>query len=179
MSASLRRREDLLSLVPTVVLQALAVVAIDFDRRHDHPAAGRLVLATAVAVIGSLLANAALVAIGTTVFPATKGFVHFEFSDYGRLTVLGVVLACASWPIVSRISSVPRWVFFRLAVAVTLVLWLPDVWILIHGEPPDAVLVLMLMHLAVALVTYPTLVHVAPIRQWSDGLVGRSLPLWI
>ena len=179
MSASVRPREDLLTLVPDVVLQALAVLAIDFDPRHDHPAAGRLALATSVAVIGSLLANALLVAIGTTVFPATKGFPHFAFSDYGTLTVIGVVLACASWPIVSRISSVPRWVFFRLAVVVTLVLWLPDIWILIHGEPAHAVLVLMLMHLAIAFITYPTLVHLAPIRQRSDGLVGRSLPLWI
>jgi hypothetical protein len=179
MSTSWRRPEAGLVLVPDVVLAVLAVVAIDFDSHHDHPAPGRLVAATCLAVVGSLLADAILVAIGTTVFPATQGFVHFEFSDYGKLTVIGVVLACASWPIVSRVSSVPRWLFFRLAVVVTLVLWLPDVWILIHGEPAEAVLVLMLMHLAIAFITYPTLVHLAPIRERSEALVGRSLPLWV
>ena len=132
-----------------------------------------------VAVAGSLLTDAILVAIGTTVFPSTKGFVHFEFSDYGKLTVIGVVLACVAWPIVCRISSVPRWFFFRLAIVVTLVLWLPDLWILIHGEPIKAVGVLMLMHLAIAFVTYPTLVHVAPTHPHREPIVRRALPLLV
>ena len=37
--------------------------------------------------------------------------------------------ACVAWPIVTRISSAPRWLFLRLAVLVTLVLFAPDVWI--------------------------------------------------
>jgi len=47
-------------------------------------------------------------------------------------------------------------------VLVTLVLWLPDLWILAHGEPIRGVGVLMLMHLAIAFVTYPALVRLAP-----------------
>ncbi len=67
-------------------------------------------------------------------------------------------------PIVTRISSEPRWLFFRMAIAVTLVLWLPDLYILYRGEPGRAVAVLALMHLAIALVTYNCLVHIAKVR---------------
>jgi hypothetical protein len=50
-----------------------------------------------------------------------------------------------------------------MAVLVTLVLWVPDLWILVHGQPPAAVAVLVVMHLAVALCTYNLLVHLAPV----------------
>ena len=46
----------------------------------------------------SLAADAALVALGTTVFPATNGYVHFQFADYAKLTVIGVLIAGAAWP---------------------------------------------------------------------------------
>ena len=61
-------------------------------------------MATVLAIAGSLAADAALVAIGTRLFPATKGYVHFQFDDYARLTVIGVVIACAAWPIVARVT---------------------------------------------------------------------------
>jgi CDP-diglyceride synthetase len=91
--------------------------------------------------------------------------VHFQFSDYARLTIIGVIIACVAWPIVTRISSAPRWLFFRLAIVVTVVLLLPDVYLLEQGQPAKAVAVLMCMHLAIALVTYNALVRLAPIRR--------------
>jgi hypothetical protein len=66
---------------------------------------------------------------------------------------------------VTRISEAPRWLFFRLAILVTLVLWLPDLWILRQGQSAQGVADLMVMHLAIALITYNLLVHVAPVRQ--------------
>ena len=63
-------------------------------------------MATVVAIVGSLLADALLVAMGTLVFPATKGYVHFHFADYAKLTIVGVIVACAAWPIVPRLTSV-------------------------------------------------------------------------
>jgi hypothetical protein len=69
--------------------------------------------------------------------------------------------ACLAWPVVTRISSAPRWLFFRLAVLVTLVLWLPDLYLLDLGQPGRAVAVLMVMHLSIALVTYYSLVSIA------------------
>lgn len=97
-------------------------------------------------------------------WPSTRGYVHFAFYDYATLTVIGVLIASAAWPITTRITSVPRWMFFRMAVAVTLVLWLPDMYLLHVGSPGRAVAVLMVMHVAIALITYNTLVHVAPVR---------------
>jgi hypothetical protein len=145
------------------MLKQLAPVAgIDFHPRHAQPRISRVVLATLAAVAGSLAADALLVAIGQAVFPGTRGYVHFQFHDYAKLTVIGVIVACAAWPVVTRISSDPRWLFFRLAILVTLVLWLPDAYILYRGQPADAVAILFLMHLAIALVTYNLLVRLAP-----------------
>jgi hypothetical protein len=131
----------------------------------------RVVLATIVSLVGSLVGDAAIVAIGTRVFPSTKGYVHFQFADYGKLTVIGVLIACVAWPVVTRFSYAPRWLFLRMAIVVTLVLWLPDVYILHQGQSPDAVAVLMTMHLLIALVTYNALVRMAPVRQVLQGVV--------
>jgi len=78
--------------------------------------------------------------------------------------VIGVIIACLAWPVVVRLSSEPRWVFARLAVLVTMVLLLPDLYIWLTGQPGRAVLVLAAMHLAIALITYNVLVRVAPAR---------------
>ena len=151
--------------VPTSLGRALGLVRVDLAPAHRQPSSLQVAIATAVSVAGSLAVDALLVVIGQAVFPSTKGYAHFQFSDYSKLTVIGVLIACAAWPIVTRISSDPRWLFFRLAIAVTLVLWLPDLWILHLGQPVQAVLVLMLMHLAIAVVTYNSLVHIAAIRS--------------
>jgi hypothetical protein len=142
--------------------RALAFAKIDLSAQHRQPLVGRLVLATVASIAGCLAADAILVVIGEAIFPSTRGYVHFQFSDYGKLTVIGVIVACVAWPIVTRITSAPRWLFFRLAVLVTLFLWLPDIYILHQGQPGNAVAVLMVMHLAIALVTYNLLVRIAP-----------------
>lgn len=145
------------------------MVRIDLAPSHRQPAAAQLVLATLGSIGVSLLADALLVKAGTSLFPSVRGYSHFRFSDYGTLTIIGVGVACCAWPIVTRLTSAPRWLFFRLAVAVTLVLWLPDLWLLIRGESPRAVGVLMVMHLVIALVTYNALVHLAPVGKPSDA----------
>ena len=121
-----------------------------------------------------------LVFIGTRLFPSTKGYVHFQFHDYAKLTVIGVLIACAAWPVVTRISSAPRWLFLRMAILVTLVLWLPDLYILHGGAPLRAVAVLMVMHLAIALVTYNCLVHIAATQPSEPAThrQPRSTGLW-
>lgn len=138
---------------------------LDFTPSSRAPSVVRLGLATVLSIGLSLLADAALVAIGTRVFPTTKGYGHFQFHDYARLTIIGIVIACAAWPIVIRVSSAPRWLFFRAAIVVTAVLLLPDLYIWHQGQPAKAVVFLMLMHLAIGLITYNLLVHVAPPRR--------------
>jgi hypothetical protein len=150
--------------VPSSLGRALGLMRVDLAPAHRQPSSVQVAIATIASVAGSLAADAILVVIGEAVFPSTKGYVHFQFSDYSKLTVIGVLIACAAWPVVTRISSAPRWLFFRLAIAVTLVLWLPDLYILHMGQSGRAVAVLMVMHLAIAVVTYNCLVHIAAIR---------------
>jgi hypothetical protein len=150
---------------PDVTERALSWARIELSPTHRPPAWWRVGAATILSVGLSLAADALLVFIGTRLFPSTKGYVHFQFHDYAKLTVIGVLIACAAWPVVARVTSAPRWVFFRLAIAVTVVLLLPDVYIWHQGQPAKAVVVLMAMHLAIALVTYNLLVHLAPVRD--------------
>jgi hypothetical protein len=156
--------------------RSLQLVRVDFKPAHRQPSTSRVILATVVSLAGSLAADAALVAIGKSIFPSTKGYVHFQFSDYAKLTIIGVLIACVAWPVVTRISSAPRWLFFRLAIAVTLVLLLPDLYILKQGQPARAVAVLMCMHIAIALVTYNALVRLAPakVRRGSGRPQGSE-----
>jgi hypothetical protein len=161
----------------TILDRFLDLMKVDFAPANRQPSGARVVLATVVSLVGSLAVDAALVAIGERVFPSTKGYVHFQFSDYSKLTIIGVVIACVAWPIVTRISSEPKWLFFRLAIVVTLVLFLPDLYILKQGQPPKAVAVLMSMHLAIAVVTYNALVHLAPVRpRDAVGSEANSVP---
>ena len=160
---------------PGTVSEALRLLRLDFAPADRPPSAVSVVAATVVAVFGSLVADALLVFFAQAVFPSTQGYAHFQFPDYAKLTVIGVVVACLAWPVVTRISSEPRWLFSRLAVAVTLVLWLPDVYILIGGQPAEAVGTLFVMHLAIALVTYFALVAIARTRA-PLAASGRAGP---
>jgi Na+/proline symporter len=144
------------------MVRRLSDLRIDFAPREPQPSASRVVLATAASVAASLLVVAALVAIATTLAPSLRGYAHFRFSDYAKLTVIGVVIAGLGWPVVTRISSSPRWLYGIAAVAVTVVLWLPDVYLLVRGQPPKAVGVLMVLHVAIAVVTYTLMVLLAP-----------------
>ena len=156
--------------------QLMSVARLDFSPAHRPPSALRVALVTAAAIIGSLACDALLVVIAEAVFPSTKGYGHFQLSDYAKLTVIGVIIACGAWPVVTRVSSAPRWLFFRLAILVTLFLWLPDLYILYQGQPASAVAVLMVMHLAIAVVTYNLLVHAAPVRPPKLTPVSAAAP---
>jgi hypothetical protein len=75
------------------------------------------------------------------------------------------VIGVGGWPVITRISSAPKWLYGRLTILITLVLFLPDAWLLIHHQPPKDVAVLMSMHVAVAAVIYFTMTTVAPVRK--------------
>ena len=160
--------EAVFNSLPPTAQRWLHIFRVDPGARQAPPSPVRWVIALIVANVGSLISDAILVAMGKWIFPSTQNFPHFQFSDYAKLTIVGVTIACIAWPVVTWISSQPRWLFLRLAVLVTLVLWLPDLWILHQGESIRGVGVLMLMHLAIAFITYPALVHLA-----SVGSSGR------
>lgn len=148
---------------PTLVARTRELARLDFPT-GSTPSGPSLALASAVAIIGSLLADAVVVFVGRRIFPSTSGYQHYHFGDYATLTVIGVIIACVAWPVVTRLTSHTRWMFSRMAVLVTLVLLLPDVALLIRGDSAEAVAVLVAMHLAIAVVTYHALVRLAPAR---------------
>jgi Family of unknown function (DUF6069) len=152
--------------------RARSLSRFDPSPGHRPPRAAAVAVATVLSVALCLLADALLARIGTAVFPSTKGYVHFQFSDYSKLTIIGVIIACLAWPVVARLTSDPRWVFVRLAVLVTVFLLLPDLYIWMQGQPGRAVLVLVAMHLAIALITYNVLVRVAPVRPRTGAAPG-------
>ena len=139
-------------------------LVLDLPLGSAQPSAWRWVVATIVAVGASLAACFALARIGVALFPSTAGYEHFAFSDYSRLTIIGVVIASVAWPIVTLVTTRARRLFFWLAVLVTLVSFAPDVWIWHQGQPPAGVAVLAVMHVALAVITYPALVFIAPQR---------------
>jgi len=149
--------------------------ALGLDARPGKPQPSNpmVAVATAVSLAGSLAIDVLLVHLGVVLFPSIKGNTHLRFSDYAVLTIVGVVIACCAWPVTTRITTAPRRLFLRLAVLVTLFLWLPDLWLLLRHQPVDVVGVLMTMHLAIALVTYNALVRIAPPRQ-RDPVGDRS-----
>lgn len=154
------------SYLPAEMRTLLTALHIDLESTRVRVSLIRSAAATVLAVIACLCADALIVAIGTRIFPSTAGYPHFQFSDYAKLTVIGIVFACAGWPVVTFISPSPTWLYLRLSILGTLVLYLPDLWILAHGQPLDAVVVLMCMHLAVIVIAYNVMVHLAP--PWTD-----------
>jgi hypothetical protein len=149
---------------PKSVQPLLRFFHIDFEPQSP-PTPLRLAVATIVSLGGSLLADWLLVKLGTHVFPSTRGFVHFQFSDYAKLTIIGVVIACAGWPLVTRLTSQPRRLFLQAAIVITIVLLAPDAYIWHNGAPGQAVFVLVWMHVAIAIVTYNALVRLAPVGR--------------
>jgi hypothetical protein len=145
--------------------RTLEFARVDWMPSHRQPSAARLAIAALIAIAGALAADAIIVAIGTRLFPGTTGYEHFRFADYAKLTIIGVLGGVVGWPVVTRVSSAPRWLYARLTVLISLALFLPDAWLLMRGQPLNAVAVLMAMHVAIALVIYNVMVHVAPVDE--------------
>ncbi|WP_434612114.1 hypothetical protein [Arthrobacter sp. A5] len=150
---------------PSLAQNVAAYFSLDFPWGRRQPAAGRFLVAAIVSIIGSLAAFAAIVAIGTTIFPATSGYDHFRFLYYAKLTVPGVAAVALAWPVVTLFSSRARRLFAWLTVLVMLGGMAPVAWILYRGTPAEAVLVLVAMHLALAAVAFPALLYIAPQRN--------------
>ena len=146
-------------------MPALARWGVDFPSGSAQPQAWRFVVATVVAVGLSIAACAGLVAIGIRVFPSTAGYEHFQFGDYTKLTIIGVVIASLGWPAACYVTTRGRRLYLVLAVLVSIAALAPDAWILSRGQSAQAVLVLVWMHLALAVITYLSMVLIAPQRR--------------
>jgi hypothetical protein len=119
-----------------------------------------------IAAAASLAAGVALASIGQAAFAVPASFGKFSFGTYALLTVLCVAGATATWAAVTRLCSRPRWLLTRLAALVTALFLIPDFLLLgTPGNPAGPVAILMLMHLAIAVITYTALVKIAPARS--------------
>lgn len=121
-------------------------------------------MATVVAIGVSIAACAALAAIGIALFPATADYEHYQFADYAKLTIIGVIGASIGWPLTTLVTTRAARLYLWLAIIVTVVSFAPDLWILRGGQPASAVADLAVMHVAVAVVTYLSMVFIAPQR---------------
>jgi hypothetical protein len=131
--------------------------------RAVPPTFRRLAAAGLAAAAVSLAADVVLATIGQAAFTVPASFTKFSFATYGLLTILGIVGATVAWGVVTRLSSRPRWLLIRLAAGVSALLLIPDFLLLgTPGNPTGPVMSLMLMHLAIAAITYSVLVRVAP-----------------
>jgi hypothetical protein len=147
------------------IARALRLARFDRSPSHRQPNSIAVIAATGVSIVVALLVDWLIAKAAVAAYPALKGYSHFAFRDYSKLTVIGIIVACAAWPIVTRICSAPRWLFLRLAVLVSAVLLFPDLAIWVKGQPGKAVAFLVLMHIAIGLITYNALVRIAPIRK--------------
>ena len=129
------------------------------------PALRRVATAGLAAAAVSLAADLVLVAVSRAAFTVPASFGKFAFGSYALLTVLGVAGATGAWAMVTRLSSRPNWLLTRLAALVTALFLIPDFLLLgTPGNPAGPVVILMLMHLAIAAITYVALLTIAPVR---------------
>ena len=139
--------------------------------RTVPPTHRRVVAAGLAAAAVSLAADLILATIGQAAFTVPASFGKFAFATYALLTVLGVAGAATTWAAVTRLSSRPKWLLTRLAALVTALFLIPDFLLLgTWGNPAGPVAILMLMHLAIAVITYTALTELAPVRggpRWT------------
>jgi hypothetical protein len=121
------------------------------------------------------LACFGLARLATSLDPSLLGYGHFAFSDYSRLTVVGVVAACIGWPAVCLLSTNARRLYLWLGIAATIVSLAPDAWILHLGQPGAGVATLGAMHVALGVITVAAMVIIAPQRSQTTAMaVGSS-----
>ncbi len=147
---------------PSALSRIIEGSGLSSSPNDKPPSMRRMFVASLCAVLLSLGANWALARLGMQV-SSLRHYAHFRFVDYGTLTIIGVGAACVAWYVTTRICERPRWLFFRMAIAVSVLLFAPDVWLLAKGEPSGGVGILAAMHLTIALITYNVLVHVAEV----------------
>jgi hypothetical protein len=160
------------SVAPPSVQQAFRPTGAG-SPKAARPRPWRLAAAGLAAVVASLAGDLGLAAAGRAAFTVPASFTKLSFASYAPLTVIGIAGAIVAWWAVTRRSSRPEWLLTRLALLVTAVLLIPDFLLLgTPDNPSGPVAILMLMHLAIAAITYTALLKIAPAR---DG-TGHGSP---
>ncbi len=137
------------------------VLHLDLRPLRPLPSVPQIALAGLASAVASVLACVVLSEVGKAALSPPAYFDKFNPPGYIALTVIGVAGATIGWAILVRLTSRPRWCLMVAAVAVTIVLLLPDVAILPHNPTSDVV-VLMVEHLVIAVITTVLLLRLAP-----------------
>jgi Family of unknown function (DUF6069) len=146
---------------PTLMARLQSITRLDGRPLTHMPRTRRILAAGLISMAASLAADVLLVAVGTAAFHPPASFGPFVFLTYAKLTAAGIIGATAFWAGLVRVTSQPRLVLLRAAVAVTLLLLIPDV-LLLPNESTGGVMTLMVMHVAIAIITTVTFLKVAP-----------------
>ena len=78
--ATARRTLEIMAASPDVTDRLLTWAHVHFSPAHRPPDWGGSPSPPSLSVVLSLAADAALVFVGTRLFPSTKGYVHFSFA---------------------------------------------------------------------------------------------------
>jgi hypothetical protein len=141
-----------------------AFLGVDWPKRAHQPRPIEFVMASIVAISGSLIACIVVVTLTSRWFPLALKNSHMQFADYYVPIIVTVAIGCAAWPVVTWISSRGRRLFLCVGIAVVVLIVALDVWIFDANRPVATAAIMVAMHLGVALVTYLSLVFLAP--QW-------------
>jgi hypothetical protein len=141
----------------------LEFFAIELPKTGRQPRTLEFVLATIVAILGSYIARAVVLAVAAEWSPVTGKYPPFHHQDYLLPTIAITALACAAWPASTLISTHGRRLFLAVVAAGTSTFIALDV----SGDEttgPAVTGVAVAVHIAIALVIYPSLVFLSP--QW-------------
>ncbi|WP_405061680.1 DUF6069 family protein [Kribbella sp. NBC_01505] len=130
--------------------------------RSPHP--GRLAGAAVLAIVVASLGNTLLALIGKAAFSVPDDFKGFQPVAYVSLTFFGIVGASVAWSVIAAKAAKPVDLLRRLAVIVVPVSMLADIALLVTGQSPAGVAVLIVMHVVVGLAAYFSLTRIAPAR---------------
>ena len=123
----------------------------------------RIVVATAIAALLATPLNLAIEAVTRQAFAVSPDFPPFQGSVV-PYTAAGVILAGVVYAVVRRFARDPDRLYVRLAIAVLVISWIPDVALLFINEPGatvPAVASLMVMHTVAAVTVVTLLVRIA------------------
>ena len=122
----------------------------------------RLAVAGVVAVVLSLAANGLVRGVTLLLFDISPEFRPFTWPQLTLFTVIGVVGATLAYAWVLRRSPQPATRFRNIALVVLLLSFLPDVGLLVSQAAPGMTIpafwTLIVMHVATAAITVPTLI---------------------
>ena len=158
---------------PGPVRRIQDLTRLDGQPLRPLPSTGRIAVAGLASAVASVVACVILSELGKAALSPPASFDKFNFPGYAVLTVLGVIAATVGWAILVRLTSQPRWCLEVAAVAVTVVLLLPDVAIL-PQNPFSDVLVLMVEHVVIAVITTALLLKLSAPGSRAAAPAERS-----